>query len=270
MDMTLAFSHPLLLIVIGVLASAAGWMGLVGWHAHAGPPIKILGLAVAGWFVALTIDPLVGSVGMLVLSTALAFLAAQYWFQRNQAVKERDRIALEHLALVARVTEIETQSHVLAQAMLPVTAAFQALLVKELTHYHTPEMDALMVKLGPPLTLTEPEAERLAMLLEQRTRDVSAEITASERDAALMMPAVMRRVRAETLAPPPPTLRLVAMTAVVESVDGERRALLIPTQSTEGTDRDILTQAIIENTRLTREANDVARRAQRNLTVAPK
>jgi hypothetical protein len=237
-------------------------------------PLEIASAATLTTVLAFTVNPFVGALGLSVLSAVLGLLSAWYWFQRNQAVKERDRIATEHQKLVDRVTEIETQSHVLAQAMLPVSAAFQAILIKELTHMHTPEMDLLMTKLGPPFVLTETEADRLAALLEARTRDMGDEITASERDAASMMPALIRRVRAEaaadlttlasTLGP-----KLVALTAVVEAADGKQKAMLIATslatssEDQDHHDRRVLAEAIAENTRLTQETLDLAKKERR-------
>jgi hypothetical protein len=176
----------------------------------------------------LVLNPIIGALGMLVVSTGLGLLTTWFWFRKNAAMKERDRIAVEHEKLLERISQIELQSHVLAQAMIPVSAAFQAILIKELTHMHTPEMDALLVKLGPPFELTEDEADRLSILLERRTRDIGAEISASERDAAAMLPALIRRVRTESdQMKDIPQIKIIALTAVTETLGGKQKATSI-------------------------------------------
>ena len=80
---------------------------------------------------------------------------------------------------------------------VPISTAFQAILIKELTHFHTPEMDALMAKIGPPNTLTVVEQERLAVLLNERMKDMGPLISDSERDAARILPAIMKRAKIE-------------------------------------------------------------------------
>jgi len=149
---------------------------------------------------------LFNSIVLLVLSSAVTFAAAWFWFTKTARAKEQ-------ADTLRRVAELETQLKLVGQTILPLSAAFQAVLVKQLTHYHTPEMDALMVKLGPPYTLTPGEAARLGVLLEERTRDMGDLIDEAERDAARMLPMVMKRVASDvaletTVAP---ELRFVAV-----------------------------------------------------------
>lgn len=101
------------------------------------------------------------------------------------------------VTLLARVQELERNSALLSQQTIPISAAFQAILIQDLTHFHTPEMDELMVKLGPPFILTEKETNRLIELLAERERDLGPEVSQSERDAARMLPLVIRRVAAD-------------------------------------------------------------------------
>jgi hypothetical protein len=100
--------------------------------------------------------------------------------------------------LLARLVELERRFSLIGQAIIPVSTAFQTMLVRELTHFHTPEMDSLMAHIGPPSTLSEEETNRLVVLLRQRASE--PDVPASERDAAYMLPAVMRRATAEALA----------------------------------------------------------------------
>jgi hypothetical protein len=111
------------------------------------------------------------------------------------AADSRQRTALS--LLVNRIVELERQAALVSGAVVPISAAFQITLIRDLTHFHTPEMDALMVKLGPPLALSEEEALRLEHLLSERAKDMGLEISDAERDAAAMLPLVMRRVKAD-------------------------------------------------------------------------
>jgi hypothetical protein len=61
-------------------------------------------------------------------------------------------------------------------------------------------MDELMVKVGPPSILTLEEESELEKLLEERQSDMGPEITDSERDAAQMLPMIIRRAKAEIAA----------------------------------------------------------------------
>lgn len=140
---------------------------------------------------------LLNSVGLLVLGAGLSFAAARYWFQRNQAVAAAAKIQAEHDKLMNRVMELERDTALVKASVVPITTAFQALLIKELTHFHTPVMDALMVKVGPPNTLTDEEETQLATLLAERAVSLNGRISASEKDAADILPAVMRRARIE-------------------------------------------------------------------------
>lgn len=163
---------------------------------------------------------LINSIAIVVLGSFLSFMAARYWFQRNVALAEAKRLADEVTAAKkvvdderrrtdARVSELELQLSAVKQSVLPISAAFQAILIKELTHYHTPRMDELMRQLGPPVTLTDAEQTELTALLQQRTIDMNGRISDSERDAAVMLPLVMKRVLAESLADDPVRLGVV-------------------------------------------------------------
>lgn len=140
---------------------------------------------------------LLNSIGLIVLGSVLSFAAARYWFQRNQAVAQAALIKVEHDKLMNRVMDLERDNALVKASVVPITTAFQALLIKELTHFHTPVMDALMVKVGPPNVLTPGEEEQLAVLLAERSKDMADEIPDSEREAAHILPIVMRRAKVE-------------------------------------------------------------------------
>lgn len=137
--------------------------------------------------------------GMLLVTAVVSFVASWFWFkkanQRADLQKQDERIDADR----SRIEQLEKQLAALTQNVLPISAAFQAILIKQLTHFHTPELDGLLVKLEQN-TLTAEEDARLAVLLKQRTQDMGELIDDSERDAAAMVLLVNRRVRAETAA----------------------------------------------------------------------
>ena len=94
-----------------------------------------------------------------------------------------------------RLVELESKLALVNAAVAPISTVFLEILKKELTHFHTPEMDALL-KLTP-CNLTPDEEARLKVMLKERERDIGMEISESERDAAHMFPAVMRRAQQE-------------------------------------------------------------------------
>lgn len=165
------------------------------------------------------------SVGLILLSSAVSFLVA--WFMWKSArrdaanIKEADRISIQHDKLDARVLELEKQLSAVGQAVLPISTAFQAILIKELTHFHTPEMDSLMTKIGPPSRLTLTEEHNLALLLAQRAEDMAAQIPDSERDAALMLPLVIKRAKAEWEAVGNAPMKLKIVTIAASHEDKE-------------------------------------------------
>lgn len=161
---------------------------------------------------------LLNSVAVAIVSALLGLLSAWVLFRRANQIREADRIATGHIKLLERVADLEGKLALVNQAVIPISTAFQAILIKELTHYHTPEMDGLMTKIGPPNLLTPAEELRLAILLEERTRDMDVQISDSERDAALILPAVMKRARAEAevlIGAEALKLKLVTVAAVV-------------------------------------------------------
>jgi hypothetical protein len=144
-------------------------------------------------------NPVMNSVGLLLLGCVLTFVTTYFWFLKNAAVKEKEKIAIGHEQLVAKVADMETRMSLLNQSVLPISTAFQAILIRELTHFHTPEMDALLLKLGPPYALTKPEFARLLVLLQERAVEVDDQISESERDAATMLPYVIKRAHDEAI-----------------------------------------------------------------------
>lgn len=99
--------------------------------------------------------------------------------------------------VVLRTMQDQIAAITIRQAM-PINAAFQALLTKELTHAHTPELDALLARAGPPSNLSPGEWERMRQLLDERYQDTADEqIDDNERDAAFIYPIIVKRASQE-------------------------------------------------------------------------
>lgn len=139
------------------------------------------------------------------VATALRLVTEEKERANRLAAEERARakeLADAQALLLARVIEAEKELAVfkatMSTALLPVSAMFQAALVTHLTHNHTPEMDDLLARIN---ALTETEEQRLFVLLQERVVEFDdPEIGDLERDAAVMMPYVMKRVKAEAAA----------------------------------------------------------------------
>lgn len=158
------------------------------------------------------------SVALLVIAGILTFAAALFWWQKNQAVKEKEKLAVGHQSVVDELKEMQIAMAGIRAAVVPISAAYQAILIKELTHFHTPEMDELMEKI-PSDSLTPEEEDRLFnVLLPQREKDMGPLISETERDAAHILPVIVKRARAEAAKvalAEKLKLKLVTVTAVI-------------------------------------------------------
>jgi mevalonate pyrophosphate decarboxylase len=143
------------------------------------------------------ISPLIINIVLVVLSTALAFVSALYFSSRRHTEEKLKSSLDEREKMRERLTDLESKLAVVNAAVVPISTAFQAILIKELTHFHSVEMDALLLKIGPPNILTTEEHTRLIVMLSERMKDLGDEISLSEKDAAYMLPMVMKRSEAE-------------------------------------------------------------------------
>jgi hypothetical protein len=143
------------------------------------------------------------TIGLFLGLTLLVIALAVYAYQASKRQRQ-DMTALQaqHTTLRQALTLLEAQLAHWGEAV-PINVALQTILVKELTHYHTPEVDALLAKLGPPFRLTTEEETQLLEAMEARERDMGDEISDGEREAARMLPLVIKRVKrdAETQTP---------------------------------------------------------------------
>ena len=140
---------------------------------------------------------MINSVMLAVFGSALTFIATWFWRSRQGVLDKAKAISEEHQRTLVRLAELEQKLALVNQAVIPISTAFQAILIKELTHAHTPEMDALLVKIGPPNTLTEEEEARLTVMLRERYSQDDPSVPDAERDAAFILPAVVKRARTE-------------------------------------------------------------------------
>src|SRR4249920_839391 len=137
------------------------------------------------------------SLGIGLIGAVATFAMAWFWHLKTRAEVKAAAFMAEHSRVLERLAELETKERLAGQVMSPIVTAFQALLVKQLTHDHAPEMDKLMVQVGPPDVLTDEERDRLMVLLARRARDMSMEISPNERDAAMILPIVMKMAAEE-------------------------------------------------------------------------
>jgi len=113
--------------------------------------------------------------------------------------KGMDALLEKQTALTSLVAEL--QAHMVSRVdAVTLNVALQRKLVQELTHFHTPTTDKLLAKLEP-FTLTNEEEVELLAAMKDREVDMDKEITDSERDAAHMLPYVIKRVKEEVQTP---------------------------------------------------------------------
>jgi hypothetical protein len=127
---------------------------------------------------------------------SLVLLGAQVTLWQKQRDERAERLAASAL-LSSTLDTVTHQMALVGQQVLPITVAYQQILVKELTHFHTPDCDRLLAKLGPPFTLTASEEIQLLKALKQREDDMGDEISESERDAAHILPIIIKRIKLE-------------------------------------------------------------------------
>lgn len=158
------------------------------------------------WFSGVTMQNFIVSAGLLGIGAMLTLVVNSYLAGEERAQKVREAViaaeakvsqdaATSDAALKARIAKLESDLSLLHAAVEPISVVMQKLLIEKLTHYHTPIMDALMVKLGPPNMLTAAEEKELHVALEERTRDMGHLISEDERNAAGMLPYVIVMVK---------------------------------------------------------------------------
>ena len=101
----------------------------------------------------------------------------------------------DQAVLVAMQEQI---SALVAAHGLPINLAYKEMLARELTHAHTPELDALLARAGPPSDLSAEEFERMSVMLVERYESIDDDqISPKEKKAALIYPIVLQRANEE-------------------------------------------------------------------------
>lgn len=150
-------------------------------------------------------SPLVQGILLLTTGATLTFLAT--WFWKRNAAKDVDK---------GRISELEKQMAVLMAEAQPINAYVQAMAIAKLTHFHTPQTDELLAKVGANTRLSEPEVEQLATALKEREGVVDSEVDEEERIWARIFPDIVRlkQIEAERLASTEETPRDIALVSV--------------------------------------------------------
>ena len=116
--------------------------------------------------------------------------------EAKEAVEEARKATVER---EKRLVQLESEMAVLKAQAVPINAAFLAMSIAKLTHLHTPRLDELMKKVGPPSVLTPAEESELAEGLAARMKDMSSEIDDEERIRAEILPSLIKLEKIEAL-----------------------------------------------------------------------
>lgn len=153
------------------------------------------------------------AIGSVVVGAGLSYLVQRVAFgvSTRQAAKTAAAAGIvEDIAALRRaIAVLETDNAILKKDVLPLSLAVQQWAVAKLTHNHTPEMDALLARIG---ELTDDEMARLDVLLQERVVEFDdPQIDAIERLAASMLLDIMSWVRETAKAEPTPqTMQMVS------------------------------------------------------------
>lgn len=150
-------------------------------------------------------NPLTQGVLLLTAGTALGLLVT--WFWKRNAAKDVDK---------SRITELEKQMAILTAEAKPINAYVQAMAIQKLTHFHTPQTDELLARVGANEKLSELDVEKLAAALREREVTVDSEVDEEERIWARIFPDIVRlkQIEAERLASTEETPRDIALVSV--------------------------------------------------------
>lgn len=163
-----------------------------------------------------------GAIALLVIGAVITFGVQWALAKRTDRSRALEAAATELLKLRDRLAALEADNALLKKDVQPLSVAMQSWLVEKLTHFHTPIMDALLRKLGPPSTLTEAEEKELEAALVERAATLNGRIDDAEKDAAKMLPMVIRMVKAEIQTAQPDTLQIVSTPAKAPEADEKK------------------------------------------------
>lgn len=145
------------------------------------------------------------TVGIMLFGSLLTFIATSYWSRKGLAAAAAAKaIEIEATAKAeqqSRIADLEKRLAATEQVVSPISQIMMDALRKQLTHADTPILDAHLESLTKPEGLSTTDKAELLQLLEERSKDMR--YSESERDAAHMMPAMMRRVESSKRAMDP-------------------------------------------------------------------
>lgn len=146
------------------------------------------------------------AIGSLTVAIIVAIGAGLGYHAREDEKKRKaaadERAAQERVieALRSDIAAVSVKLQLLEQPVMSLNAAYQRRLIEELTHFHEPRTDELLVKIGPPYMLSDVEERELLAALDKRIAESPAGMMPeSEVDAARMLPMVIKRVKNEKL-----------------------------------------------------------------------
>jgi hypothetical protein len=144
-------------------------------------------------------ETLFGVVGGGVIAAVVAY-GIWLWFRVHGTTKVPN-ITLDSDSIYERMRNVEAQLSALMTTATPLSKLMRDTIIKELTHSHAPELDDLLAKVKADELLPSDE-QRLFALLKERAEARDDRINMDERDAAIMLPPVMRRIKQERENPP--------------------------------------------------------------------
>jgi hypothetical protein len=133
------------------------------------------------------------SFGTMLAGAVVGFFGTRYWRKRDRMQKMIDRRAASSALTLDKVLELESQLAQLKLTVTPITDAMQQLLIKKLTHFHTPILDALMQRALSGI-ITPEENAKMERLLVEREKELDTEVNEYERICARILPDVIRLV----------------------------------------------------------------------------
>lgn len=140
-------------------------------------------------------NPWLIPIATVVVGSFLTLIVGLYFYYRRSRQDAAEKIADSTKELTEQVRDLERELEGIKANVKPFSVALQDVLTRRLTNFHTPILDALLQKVGPEMSVEDEELLREALL--RRVDELNGHLEELERDAAIMLPMVMRWVRAE-------------------------------------------------------------------------
>lgn len=135
-------------------------------------------------------NPFYNTIIILIIGAGITFVLGRLSTKINK--KELDSEDKEN-----RIIELEQKLAVLSAEAAPIHAAFLAMSIAKLTHFHTPATDKILQKIIYPFSQTEEEIEELRIVMEERMIELNGEIEGAEKIHAKILPDLIRLAHIE-------------------------------------------------------------------------